>query len=294
MSELNKADSKIDITTLPGYDAIKALPPLRDVIARNDLRAEKKFGQNFLLDLNITDKIARVAGDLTDKNVIEIGPGPGGLTRSLLQAGAKSVTAIEFDPRAVAALQSLVDAAAGRLNVIQGDALNTDLLALVPGPRVVVANLPYNIATPLLTNWLEQLRNHPGCYDMLVLMFQKEVAERIAEPPGEKAFGRLGVISQWLCHADRVFDLPPSAFTPPPKVTSSIVRLRPKTLNGPQPRFTSVERLTAAAFGQRRKMLKSCLKSMPGLLEKANVDGSLRAEQLGIDDFIRLSLPLDP
>lgn len=273
---------------------IDALPPLREVIAQHDLRAEKKFGQNFLLDLNITDKIARAAGDLAGKNVIEIGPGPGGLTRSLLKTGAASVTAIEFDPRAVAALRSLEDAAQGRLKIISGDALAIDLLDLAPAPRVIVANLPYNIATPLLTSWLAQLRDHPGCYDGMILMFQKEVAERITAKPGSKNFGRLAVISQWLCHTDRVFDLPPSAFTPPPKVTSSIVRLIPKNLPAPSPAFRDVEKLTAAAFGQRRKMLKSCLKAFPGALERAGIDGDKRAEQLEIDDFIRLSGALIP
>lgn len=281
----------IPVTTY--LDAIDALPPLRDVIAQNDLRAEKKFGQNFLLDLNITDKIARAGGKLSGKNVIEIGPGPGGLTRSLLKAGAESVTAIEFDPRAIAALESLNTAAAGHLKIIQGDALSTNLLELVPAPRVIVANLPYNIATPLLTGWLQQLRDHPGCFDLMILMFQKEVAERITEPTGSKTFGRLSVISQWLCHTDRVFDLPPSAFTPAPKVTSSIVRFMPKTLPDSAPSFQAVEKLTAAAFGQRRKMLKSCLKPFPGVLERAGIDGEKRAEQLQIDDFIRLAAALE-
>lgn len=271
---------------------IESLPPLRDVIAAHDLRAEKKLGQNFLLDLNITDKIARAAGDLTGKNVIEIGPGPGGLTRSLLRAGAATVTAIEFDPRAIAALQSLIDAADGRLRVVQGDALSIDLLALCPAPRVIVANLPYNIATPLLTGWLEQLRNQPGCYDRLILMFQKEVADRIIAPAGSDAFGRLAIIAQWLAAADRAFDLPPSAFTPPPKVTSSVVRLTPLVLPPGAPAFAAVEKITAAAFGQRRKMLKSCMKSLPGVLERAGVDPSKRAEQLAIDDFIRMAQSL--
>jgi 16S rRNA (adenine1518-N6/adenine1519-N6)-dimethyltransferase len=273
-------------------DIIDSLPPLRDVIAQHHLRAEKKFGQNFILDLNITDKIARAAGKLSDKNVIEIGPGPGGLTRSLLRAGAKSVTAIEFDPRAVGALVDLQNAAQGRLKVIQGDALASDLTALTPAPRVIVANLPYNIATPLLTNWLSQLRAAPGCYDMMVLMFQKEVAERITAAAGAKEFGRLSVIAQWLCDTDRVFDLPPSAFTPPPKVTSSIVRFIPKNIDTDSPSFETVERLTAAAFGQRRKMLKSCLKPWPGLLEKAGIDATKRAEQLKVPDFILLAKSL--
>lgn len=274
-------------------DAIDALPPLREIIVQHDLRAEKKFGQNFLLDLNITDKIARAAGDLAGKNAIEIGPGPGGLTRSLLKAGAHTLTAIEFDPRAIAALQSLDRAADGVLKIIQGDALNIDLLDLVPAPRLIAANLPYNIATPLLTNWLQQMRDRPGAYDMMVLMFQKEVADRIIAPPDSKVFGRLSVIAQWLCHVDRVFDLPPSAFTPPPKVTSSVVRFMPKTLPPDAPSFQAVEKITAAAFGQRRKMLKSCLKPFPGVLEKAGIDGEKRAEQLRVDDFIALARALE-
>lgn len=273
---------------------IDSLPPLREIIAQHDLRAEKKLGQNFLLDLNITDKITRAAGNLTGKNVIEIGPGPGGLTRSLLRSGAESVTAIEFDPRAVAALESLSAAANGRLKILAGDALALNLLDLTPAPRVIVANLPYNIATPLLTNWLAQLRDHPGCYDGMILMFQKEVAERITAAPGSKTFGRLSVIAQWLCHTDRVFDLPPSAFTPPPKVTSSVVRFMPKVLEDGAPSFQAVEKLTAAAFGQRRKMLKSCLKAFPGVLDRAGIEGEKRAEQLQIDDFIRLAQALLP
>lgn len=273
-------------------DPISSLPPLRDVIAQHGLRAEKKFGQNFLLDLNITDKIARAAGDLAGKHVIEIGPGPGGLTRSLLLAGAAHVTAIEFDPRAIVALSSLRDASAGRLTLIEGDALAQDVTRLVDAPRVIVANLPYNIATPLLTGWLAQLRNQPGCFDAMILMFQKEVALRITAPPGSEEFGRLGIVSQWLCQVDRVFDLPPSAFTPPPKVTSSIVRFRPRTLPADAPSFSAVERVTAAAFGQRRKMLKSCLKSLPGLLERTGIDGNKRAEELAVGDFIRLAQTL--
>lgn len=271
----------------PGW--LDALPPLRDVIARHDLRAEKKFGQNFILDLNITDKIARAAGTAVGKNLIEIGPGPGGLTRSLLRLDPASVTAIEFDPRAVTALGDLAAAAKGQLSVVTGDALNTDLTALVASPRVIVANLPYNIATPLLTGWLAQLRDTPGCYDMMVLMFQKEVADRLVAPPGSKTYGRLSVVAQWLCSIDRVFDLPPSAFTPPPKVTSSVVRFLPRALPAGSPSFKAVETITAAAFGQRRKMLRSCLSPWPGLLEKAGIDPGKRAEQLQVSDFIRLA-----
>lgn len=268
---------------------IAALPPLRDVIAQHELRAEKKFGQNFLLDLNITDKIARYAGDLSGKNVIEIGPGPGGLTRSLLMAGAKNLTAIEFDPRAVAALSGLAEAAQGRLRIVQGDALGTDLTAMTPEPRVIAANLPYNIATPLLTGWLSQVRKRREAYDLMILMFQKEVAERLTAAPGSKDYGRLSVLAQWLCEVDRLFDLPPSAFTPPPKVTSSVVRFVPRALPPDAPPLEAVERVTAAAFNQRRKMLKSSLKAFPGLAERAGIDETLRPEQIGVVDFIRLA-----
>lgn len=272
---------------------LQSLPPLREVIARHDLRAEKKLGQNFLLDQNITDKIARAAGDITEQHVIEIGPGPGGLTRSLLRAGAKHVTAIEYDPRAVAALQDLVDAASGRLNVVTGDALKYDLTAITPLPRMIVANLPYNIATPLLTGWLAQWRYDRTCFSSMVLMFQKEVVARMVAPPGDGIYGRLSVLVQWLCEASRVFDLPPSAFTPPPKVTSSIVRLTPRDLPIDDPSLKSVETITAAAFGQRRKMLKSSLKAYPGLLDMAGLDGTLRPEQLRVKDFIVLAKCLE-
>jgi len=273
-------------------DRVRSLPPLRDVISRHNLRAEKKLGQNFLLDLNITDKIARAAGDLTDKAVFEIGPGPGGLTRSLLMAGAKHVYAIEFDPRAVEALQEVVEAAEGRLTVMAGDALRTDLTGIAPGPRVIAANLPYNIATPLLTGWLAQIRQDHEAFQSMILMFQKEVAERITAPSGGKDYGRLSILAQWLCDVDRVFDLPPSAFTPPPQVTSSIVRLMPKVLPPDTPTLDALETVTAAAFNQRRKMLKSSLKNFPGLLDKAGINPELRPEQLPVGDFVRLAQAL--
>lgn len=272
---------------------LESLPPLRDVIAAHDLRAEKKFGQNFLLDMNITDKIARLAGDLSNSHVIEIGPGPGGLTRSLLKAGAKKITAIEFDPRAVSALQELVTASGNRLDVLMADALSTDLLSLGHEPKKIVANLPYNIATPLLTRWLNDLRDHPGCYTAMILMFQKEVAERITAKNRSDDFGRLSVISQWICTVDRAFDLPPSAFTPPPKVVSSVVRFAPKQLPVDDPPFRTVEKITAVAFGQRRKMLRSAMKSMPDVLQKSGIDGTKRAEELDIVDFIRMARHLN-
>lgn len=267
---------------------LEALPPLREVISAHDLRAEKKLGQNFLLDQNITDKIARQAGDLSGKTVIEIGPGPGGLTRSLLRAGAKKVIAVEYDPRAVVALGSLKEASEGRLEIVQADALETDITALCDGPRAIVANLPYNIATPLLTGWLAQLRADPNAYDFMALMFQKEVAQRIAAKSGEKAYGRLSVISQWLCETKLLFDLSPSAFTPPPKVKSSIVRFVPKPAEADAPEFVAVEAVTAAAFGQRRKMIRSSLAAYTEKIEALELDSELRAENLSVSDYIKL------
>ena len=269
------------------------LPPLREVINAHGLIADKKFGQNFLLDSNITDKIARhadvVCGGFSDKNVIEIGPGPGGLTRSLLKAGAKSVTAIEFDPRAVGALQGLKETAAGRLEIIEGDALEIDLTQICDAPRVVVANLPYNIATPLLIGWLKQLRADMDAYDGLILMFQKEVAQRIVADVGDKAYGRLAVMANWLCETKKLFDLSPAAFTPPPKVTSSVVSLRPKALDNDVPDFADVEAVTASAFGQRRKMIRSSLKEYAAAIDACGLNPELRAENLSGDDYIKLA-----
>lgn len=272
---------------------LENLPPLREVINAHGLIADKKFGQNFLFDSNITDKIARHAdracGGLESKNVIEIGPGPGGLTRSLLKSEAKSVTAIEFDPRAVNALQDLKAASDSRIEIIEADALETDITALVPQPRVIVANLPYNIATPLLIGWLKQLREDTNAYDALVLMFQKEVAQRICASTGDKAYGRLSVISQWLCNCKKLFDLSPSAFTPPPKVTSSVVQFIPKALENDAPTFENIETITAAAFGQRRKMIRSSLKDYADAIEHCNLNPELRAEALSINDYIKLA-----
>jgi 16S rRNA (adenine1518-N6/adenine1519-N6)-dimethyltransferase len=265
------------------------LPPLREVIFAHDLRAEKKFGQNFLLDQNLTDKIARNAGDLTDKTVIEIGPGPGGLTRSILRAGAKKVIAVEFDPRAVAALSGLCEAAGADLEVVQGDALDLDLTSLCAGPRAIVANLPYNIATPLLIGWLRQMRASSDAYASMTLMFQKEVAQRIVAPVGGKAYGRLAVISQWLCAARKVMDLAPGAFIPPPKVTSSVVHFKPKAVAADAPEFATMEMISAAAFGQRRKMIRSSLGDYADAMSAVGLDTALRAENLSLDDFVRLA-----
>lgn len=265
------------------------LPPLRDVIRDHNLRAEKSLGQNFLLDQNITDKIARQCGDVAGKTVIEIGPGPGGLTRSLLKTDAKHVIAVEFDERAVAALQGLQEAADGRLSIIHGDALKVNVAELCEGPRVIAANLPYNIATPLLTGWLKQIHETPGVYDEMVLMFQKEVADRIAAQVNTKAYGRLSVISQWICDARSMFDLPPTAFTPPPKVKSSVVRFVPKALDAGGPAFKAVEMVTAAAFGQRRKMIRSSLKDYTAHFEACGLDSTRRAETLMVAEFVKLA-----
>lgn len=274
-------------------DTIAALPPLRDVIREHDLRAEKSLGQNFLLDLNLTAKIARAAGKLQGLTVFEIGPGPGGLTRALVASGASKVIAIEYDPRAIGALQGLKEASNGVLEIVQADALHADLPALAAQfgaepPYVIVANLPYNIATPLLTGWMEQVYNQPALYRELVLMFQKEVAQRIVAKPSTKAYGRLSILCQWLCEAKIMFDVPASAFTPPPKITSSIVRMVPRAPSGEQPSFEMMEKITAAAFGQRRKMIRGSLKEYMPFVEECGLREEARAEELSIGDFIKL------
>ncbi|MCD8496912.1 MAG: 16S rRNA (adenine(1518)-N(6)/adenine(1519)-N(6))-dimethyltransferase RsmA [Alphaproteobacteria bacterium] len=266
------------------------LPPLREVIRQYGLRAEKKLGQNFLLDSNITDKIVRSAGDLGGVHAVEIGPGPGGLTRSILASKAASVTAIEFDQRAVTALQDLKRVYPDRLHIIHGDALEADLTALVPAPRAVIANLPYNIATPLTLGWLRQIRSNPeNAFRSMTLMYQKEVAERLCAAPNTKAYGRLSVITGWLCAAKRVYDLPPSAFTPPPKVTSSVVHFTPRALPDNHPTFEQVEKLTALAFGQRRKMIRGPLKDYMAIIEALGIPETARAEELGIEQFLAIA-----
>ncbi len=235
--------------------SIDGLPPLRDVIERHGLQAKKSLGQNFLLDLNLTGKVARAAGDLSGVTVVEVGPGPGGLTRALLMHGAKRVVAIERDERCLEALAEVSAHYPGRLDVVSGDALKTDFAALADGPVKIVANLPYNIGTELLVRWLT-VPSWPPFYQSLTLMFQREVAERIVAKPGTSAYGRLGVLAGWRTEARIAFDLPPQAFTPPPKVTSSVVHLVPRA----EPMATDVKvlgRVPEAAFGQRRKMLHS-------------------------------------
>lgn len=272
------------------------LPPLREVIARHGLAAKKALGQNFLFDLNLTRRIARAAGPLDGVTVIEVGPGPGGLTRALLMEGATRVIAIERDDRALAALAEISAAFPGRLTVMSGDALQTDYARLADGaPVKIVANLPYNIATPLLTGWLEA-GQWPPFYQSLTLMFQKEVAERIVAKPGGKDFGRLSVLCQHLCTAKKLFDVNRSAFTPPPKITSSIVQLVPRPNPEPACRLATLERVTAAAFGQRRKMLRASLRSLlpepEVLLAELGINPELRAEQLPVEAFARLAQKL--
>lgn len=266
------------------------MPPLREVIAAHGLQAKKSLGQNFLLDQNITDKIVRLCGSLKGLSVVEVGPGPGGLTRSLLRSDAAKVIAIEADPRAVSALNDLHNAAGGDLVIIQGDALESDLPSLCPLPRAVIANLPYNIATPLLLRWLRDIRENRETYSFLALMFQKEVAQRICAVPGGKDYGRLGIISQWLCDVKILVELPPSVFTPPPKVRSAVVRLIPKILEGAQPDFAAMERVTALAFQGRRKMIRGSLKDYAQHFERLSINPQSRAEELSVADYVRLAL----
>jgi 16S rRNA (adenine1518-N6/adenine1519-N6)-dimethyltransferase len=273
--------------------AIEALPPLRAVIATHDLAAKKSLGQNFLLDLNLTARIARAAGDLAGFNVIEIGPGPGGLTRGLIYTNAQKIFAVERDDRCVAALQSLAAAANGRLELIAEDALKIDYDALCPAPRAIVANLPYNIATVLLLGWLEQAH----LFEHFTLMFQKEVAERLSAVPRTKEYGRLSVITQWLCTVETKLELPPSAFTPPPKVNSTVVHITPRKNRHDAFSFNTMEKLTGAAFGQRRKMLRQSLKGLNvdhmRLIAEAEITETARAEEIDIAGFIRMATVLE-
>ncbi len=270
--------------------SIDGLPPLREVIERHGLMPKKSLGQNFLFDLNLTSKIARQAGDLRDQPVIEVGPGPGGLTRALLAQGAL-VTAIERDERCLDALAEIGAHYPGRLSVIAGDALDQDFRTLFPNdpkPRIV-ANLPYNVGTQLLLNWL-LTEPWPPFYASMTLMFQREVAERIVAAPDSDHYGRLGVLVGWRTHAKIAFDVPPQAFTPPPKVVSSVVHIVPREA----PLACAADalgRVTQAAFGQRRKMLRQSLKPVGGaaLLEKTGIDGTRRAETLGVEEFVALA-----
>src|SRR4051794_22675688 len=275
--------------------AIDDLPPLRDVIKRHDLSARKSLGQNFLLDLNLLARIARAAGPLEHATVIEIGPGPGGLTRALLALGAARVIAIERDERALGALEEISTRYPGRLQIVCADALRFDPRPLLGAERArIVANLPYNIATALLIDWLS-IEPWPPWYDAMVLMFQREVAERIVARENEEAYGRLGVLANWRTETKILFDISPTAFVPQPKVTSSLVRLVPRSAPEPCDR-RALEQVAAAAFGQRRKMLRQSLKSLPAeparLAAAAHVDPTRRAETIPVSGFVAMAREL--
>lgn len=270
---------------------LQDLPPLRDVLARHQLMARKSLGQHFLCDLNLTRRIAAGAGDLTGCSVIEIGPGPGGLTRALLETKAEKVIAIEKDHRCLAALSEIHDIVGDRLTLIEGDALKIDLTTLAPPPLAIVANLPYNIGTELLIRWLKQM----PAYRSMTLMFQAEVVERIAAHPDNKTFGRLSIMAQFCCDVKPQLFIPARAFTPPPKVDSAVVHLTPRLDRPTDISLASLERVTAAAFGQRRKMLRSSLKPLGGeaLLLKAELAPELRAENLSLADYEKLTRCLE-
>lgn len=271
---------------------IDTLPPLRDVIAAHGLSAKKSLGQNFLLDLNLTSRIARSAGQLDDCTVLEIGPGPGGLTRALLATGAKRVVAVEKDTRCLPALADIATHYPGRLEIVEGDALKLDPIALTGGGKVrIAANLPYNVGTQLLLNWMTT-PDWPPFWSSVTLMFQKEVAERITAAPGSKAYGRLGVLAGWRCKGGILFDISPKAFTPPPKVTSAVVHLTPNP--SPLPcDLKALETVTAAAFGQRRKMLRASLKTLSpdaeALIKQAGLKPTARAEEIDLAGFVALA-----
>jgi len=274
-------------------ETLAGLPPLRETIARHGLGARKRLGQHFLLDLNLTRRIARAAAPLGEGTVIEVGPGPGGLTRALLLEGAAQVVAIEIDARAIGALKELQAAAEGRLSLVQADAIDVDITRLGPAPRRIVANLPYNVATALLVRWLHQADHIAE----MVLMFQKEVADRLVAPPRSKDYGRLSVLAQHVCSVQRLFDVARSAFVPPPKVTSTVVRLRPRARGERLADLHGLEAVTAAAFGQRRKMLRGALSGLfadPGaVLTGLELAPTARAEELSPALFVRIAQTLD-
>jgi len=269
---------------------LTSLRPLRDVIRDHNLRAEKHLGQHFLLDTNLLSRIVSLAGDLTGRTVLEIGPGPGGLTRALLASGASHVVAIERDPRCIEALQELVMASEGQLTLIEADAMEVDLAMIRPEQRLtIVANLPYNVGTALLLRWLDQLLH----IESMTLMFQREVADRLIAQPRSKDYGRLSVLVQWLCTTERLLHLPAKAFVPPPKVASSILGLTPRDEPLERADKRLLERILAAAFGQRRKMLRTSLKPLirdpRPLLAAAGLDETARAEELDVESFCHLA-----
>jgi 16S rRNA (adenine1518-N6/adenine1519-N6)-dimethyltransferase len=274
---------------------IDDLPPLRDVIKRHGLSARKSLGQNFLLDLNLTAKIARASGDIANADVLEVGPGPGGLTRGLLASGARKVVAIEKDERCLPALEEIAAAYPGRLDVIHGDALEIDVTRYLSPPVKIAANLPYNVGTLLLTRWLDP-PDWPPFWESLTLMFQREVAERIVARPGSKAYGRLSLLAEWRSEARIVMDLPPQAFTPPPKVRSAVVHLvaRSEPLYPADPKV--LRDVIARAFQQRRKMMRASLKGIAGIeaaLEQAGIDPKSRAETVDLKRFCALARALE-
>lgn len=271
-------------------DTFDGLPPLRDVISRLSLRAKRSFGQNFLLDLNLTQRIAGAAGDLSGVNVIEIGPGPGGLTRALMMRGAEQVYAVERDFRCIDAINEISNAYDGRVHIIEADALTIPIVEICPAPRKIVANLPYNVATPLLIQWLKNIHEIEG----MTLMFQKEVADRLTAVPRTKAYGRLSVMSQWLCYVHQEFNVAKEAFTPPPKVTSTVVTLTPREKPLAPATWKSLERVTAAAFNQRRKMLRASLKAFSFDFDALEIKETARAEELTIEEFCKMARELEP
>ena len=268
---------------------IDELPPLREVVARHQLRPNRSLGQNFLFDLNLTARIARAAGNLETGTTIEIGPGPGGLTRALLSLGAARLIVVERDRRCLAALEEISLAYPGRLSIVEGDALSIDLAKLGREPRRIVANLPYNIGTALLVQWLAQA----SAYESMTVMLQKEVVDRLLARPHSKDYGRLSVLTQWLADSRRLFDVPPRAFVPPPKVTSSVVQIRPRAKLLYQARLDMLERVTKAAFGQRRKMLRQSLRSLTSdpvaLVSACAIAPTARAEELSVEQFCALA-----
>jgi 16S rRNA (adenine1518-N6/adenine1519-N6)-dimethyltransferase len=282
-----------------------ALPPLREVIARHKLSARRSYGQHFLLDLNLTGRMVRAladfmtgpAADLAQGTVIEVGPGPGGLTRALLAAGTQRLIAIEKDRRCLGALAELATAYPNRLEILEADALKVTAEDLGAAPRRIVANLPYNVATPLLLRWLTALAAEPGAFAGLVLMFQKEVAERLTAVPATKAYGRLSIVTQWLCEARPLFEVPARAFTPPPKVVSTVVGLKPRAEPLAPAAMGALERVTGAAFGQRRKMLRQSLRTLGvdtnALIGAAQVTETARAEELTVEEFCTLARELE-
>lgn len=272
------------------------LPPLREVIARLGLTARRSLGQNYILDLNVTRKIARAAGPLEGVTVIEVGPGPGGLTRALLQEGAEAVVAVERDSRFLGALEEIATHYPDRLRIVSADALAVDLESYADGPTRIVANLPYNIATPLLIGWLKATP-WPPWYERAVITLQREVADRLTAAPGSKTYGRLSVLAQWRAEIALRLALPASVFTPPPKVASAVVEITPLKSTAPDISPATLERVTSAAFGQRRKMLRASLRAIipdpDRRLPELGIDPNLRAEALSVDDYLRLAAVLE-